>query len=159
MSKEIIVPFKEELKLRKSFEFGAYILITQYLAGTYGLEELLRFAKFWAEAASASRRKILEKSKQEFLAWEAKIEKVWIGRDVERLDRKGYVGVVKSCPLKLITNQHRLKLPIDYFCDYICSVIYPEGYRLLGLDSCIQKVRDGCRLEITFAKAKTNGRE
>jgi len=86
MSKEIIVPLEEELKLRKSFEFGAYILITQYLARTHGLEELRRFAKFWAETASASRRKILEKSKQEFIAWEAKIEKVWMG---ERL--KGWM--------------------------------------------------------------------
>jgi len=159
MSKEIIVPLEEELKLRKSFEVGAYILITQYLARTHGLEELRRFAKFWAETASASRRKILEKSKQEFLAWEAKIEKVWIGREVERLDGKGYVGVVKSCPLKLIANRHRMELPIDYFCDYICSIIYPEGYRLLGLDSCIEKVKDGCRLEITLAKAKIKGRE
>ena len=78
---------------------------------------------------------------------------------VERLDGKGYVGVVKSCPLKLIANRHRMELPIDYFCDYICSIIYPEGYRLLGLNSCIEKVKDGCRLEITLAKAKIKGRE
>jgi hypothetical protein len=150
ISEETPVSFEEELKLRKSFEFGAYILITQYLAKTYDLEELRRFAKFWAETASASRRNIMERSKEEFLAWEAKMEKVWIGRDVERLDSKGYVGVVKSCPLKLLTNKHHMKLPIDYFCDYICSIIYTEGYRLLGLDSRIEKVKEGCRLEITL---------
>jgi len=149
-SKEIMVSLEEELKLRESFEFGAYILITQYLARTYGLGELRRFAKFWTETASASRRNILEKSKQEFLAWEAKMEKVWVGRDVERLDSKRYVGVVKSCPLKLITNKHRMELPIDYFCDCICSIIYPEGYRLLGLDGRIEKVKEGCRVEITL---------
>jgi len=149
-----MIPLEEELQLRKSFEFGAYILITRYLATAYGLEELRRFAKFWAETASASRRKIMEKSKQEFLAWEAKMEKVWIGREVERLDDKGYVGVVKRCSLKLITNRHRMELPIDYFCDHICSIIYPEGYRLLGLSSRIEKVKDGCRLEIALEKPK-----
>jgi hypothetical protein len=150
MGEEILFSLEEEPKLRKSFEFGSYILITQYLARTYGLEELRRCAKFWAETASASRRNIMERSKQGFLAWEAKMEKVWIGRDVERLDSKGYVGVVKSCPLKLITNRQRVELPIDYFCDYVCSIIYPEGYRLLGLNSRIGKVGEGCRLEITL---------
>lgn len=74
-SKKIMVSFKEELKLRKRFEFGAYILITRYLVRTYGLKELRRFAKFWVETASASRRNIFERPKQEFLAWEAKMEK------------------------------------------------------------------------------------
>jgi len=150
IKKEMIVPPEEELKLRKGFEFGAYILITQYLARTYGLEELRRFAKFWAEIASASRRKIFERFKQDFLAWEAKIEKVWVGREVKKLNDKGYIGIVKTCPIRLLTNQHRMELPIDYFCDYICSIIYPKGYGLLGLDSRIEKTKEGCLLEIVL---------
>ena len=142
------ISVEERLKLKESFELGAYILISRYLSRTYGLEELRRFADFWARTASANRRVILERSQQEFLAWEAKMEKVWVGREVETLDEKTYVGVAPSCPLKRATNQHGMELPVDYFCDYVCSVMYPLGYRLLGLDGRIEKVMDGCRLEI-----------
>jgi hypothetical protein len=44
---EITISKEEELRLRKSCEFGAYLLITQCLAKTYGISELERFAKFW----------------------------------------------------------------------------------------------------------------
>lgn len=67
---------QEELKLTKSFEFAAYVMITQHLARTHGLEELRRFARFWAKAAAASRRTMLERSRKYFLATEAKIENV-----------------------------------------------------------------------------------
>ncbi len=148
MKNEAIIPIEEELKLRKSFEFGAYLLITHYLAKTYGLGELRRFAQFWAETAAAGRRSMVEKSKQEFLAFEAKIEKVWVGREIEKLDAEGYVGIVGRCPIRLMSNQNRENLPANYFCDCICSIIYPYAYKLLGFKSSIEKVNEGCRLSI-----------
>jgi hypothetical protein len=149
MSKEITVSTEEELRLRKSFEFGAYLLITHYLAKDYGISELERFARFWAETGtSAERRNVVAKSKQDFLEFEAKIEKVWVGRKVEKLDVEGYVGVVEKCPIKLMSNQHRGDLPSDYFCDHICSIIYPHAYKLLGFRSSIERLNDGCRLVI-----------
>jgi hypothetical protein len=148
MKNEVIIPIEEELKLRKSFEFGAYLLITQYLAKTYGLGELRRFAQFWAEIGAADRRNMVEKSKREFLAFEAKIEKVWVGREIEKLDAEGYVGIVGKCPIRLMSNQNRENLPADYFCDYICSIIYPYTYELLGFDSNIKRENEGCRLVI-----------
>ena len=149
MDKEITVSTEEELKLRKSFEFGAYLLITHYLAKTYGIDELERFARFWAETgASLDRKSLVARSKQEFLEFEAKIEKVWVGREVEKLDAKGYIGVVKKCPIRLMSNRNREDLPTDYFCDHICSIIYPHGYKLLGFKSSIEKVNEGCRLII-----------
>jgi hypothetical protein len=148
MNTEMAVSLQEELKLRRSFEFGAYSLIVQYLAKTYGLSELQKFAEFWAKTAAEDRRNIVEKSKQEFLAWEAKIEKVWIGREIKKLDNEGYIGVVKKCPLRFVTNKQCQDLPIDFFCDYVCSIIYPEGYRLLGFRSNIDKTKDGCEIAI-----------
>ena len=138
----------EEAELRRSFEYGAYLMITQYLTKAHGLEELRRFAKFWAEMAAESRREIIRKSTREFLEFEAKVEKVWVDRDAEKLDEKGYVGVVKACPLRKTINKNRGSLPADYFCDYVCSTIYPEGYRLLGLEGSIKKTEEGCRVEI-----------
>ena len=149
MNKEIVVSPEEELKLRRSFEFGAYLLITHYLAKTYGIDELRKFARFWAEtAASPHRRSIVARSKHEFLKFEAKIEKVWVGREVEKLNSKGYVGVVKECVIRLMSNQNRENLPTDYFCDHICSIIYPDTYKLLGFTSTIERVNEGCRLTI-----------
>ena len=149
MKKEITISAEEELRLRKSFEFGAYLVITHYLAKTYGVDELRKFAKFWAEtAASPQRRSIVARSKQEFLAFEAKVEKVWVGREVEKLDDKGYVGVARDCPIKLMSNKNRENLPNDYFCDNICSIIYPNGYKLLGFKSSLQKTNEGCKLMI-----------
>lgn len=143
------VSTEEELKLRKSFEFGAYLLITHYLAKNYGINELERFARFWGETgASPNRRSLVAKSKQEFLEFEAKIEKVWVGREVEKLDAKGYIGVVKKCPIRLISNRNREDLPTDYFCDHICSIIYPYAYKLLRFKSSIEKLEEGCRLAI-----------
>jgi hypothetical protein len=147
MNKEMRVSPEEELKLRKSFEFGAYLLITHYLAKNHGINELERFARFWAETgASADRRNLVAKSKQDFLEFEAKIEKVWVGRKVEKLDVEGYVDVVEKCPIRLMSNQHREDLPSDYFCDRICSIIYPHAYKLLGFRSSIEKLNEGCRL-------------
>jgi len=149
MNKEMTVSPEEELKLRKSFEFGAYLLITHYLAKNYGIHELERFARFWAETgASADRRNLVAKSKQDFLEFEARTEKVWVGRKVEKLDVEGYVGVVEKCPIRLMSNQHREDLPSDYFCDHICSIIYPHAYKLLGFRSSIEKLNEGCRLVI-----------
>jgi hypothetical protein len=148
MDKEIVVSTEEELILRKSFEFGSYITITQYLAKTYGLSELGRFARFWGETAASSRRGIVTRSKQEFLEFEAKIEKAWVGRGAEKLDVDGYIGVVGRCPIRLMSNQHREDLPIDYFCDHICPVMYPYGYQLLGFRGNIEKLNEGCRLII-----------
>jgi hypothetical protein len=149
MNKEMTVSPEEELKLRKSFEFGAYLLITHYLAKKYGTDELERFARFWAETgASADRRNLVAKSRQDFLEFEAKIEKVWVGRKVEKLDLEGYVGVVEKCPIRLMSNQHHDDLPSDYFCDHICSIIYPHAYKLLGFRSSIEKLGAGCRLVI-----------
>lgn len=149
MDKEITVSTEEELKLRKSFEFGAYLLTTHYLAKNYGINELKRFARFWGETgASADRRSLVARSRQEFLEFEARIEKVWVGRKVEKLDVEGYVGVVEKCPIRLMSNQHREDLPPDYFCDHICSILYPYAYKLLGFKSSIEKVNEGCRLVI-----------
>ncbi|MGD0495036.1 MAG: hypothetical protein ABSB28_03230 [Candidatus Bathyarchaeia archaeon] len=149
MNKEMTVSPEEELKLRKSFEFGAYLLITHYLSKNYGINELERFARFWAETgASADRRNLVAKSKQDFLEFEAKIEKAWVGRKVEKLDVEGYVGIVEKCPIRLMSNQHREGLPSDYFCDHICSIIYPHAYKLLGFRSSIEKLNEGCRLVI-----------
>jgi hypothetical protein len=145
----ITVSKEEELKLRKSFEFGAYLLITQYLAKTYGINELGRFARFWAEtAASPSRRSIAAESKRGFLESEAKIEKVWVGREVEKSSLNEYVGVVTRCPIRSMSNEHREDLPLDYFCDHICSIIYPYAYKLLGFKSSLEKLSEGCRLVI-----------
>jgi len=147
MDREITVSVEEELKLRKSFEFGAYQLITQYLSKTYGINELEKFAKFWGEtAASPERKSLVTRSKKEFLEFEAKVEKMWVGREVEKLGSEGYIGVVTRCPIKLTSNRHREDLPTDYFCDRICSIIYPDGYKLLGFKSSIEKVNEGCRL-------------
>lgn len=148
MNKAIRVRAEEEAELRRSFEFGAYVMITQYLAQTYGLEELDRFAKFWAEMAAEGRRKIMRKSRKEFLDFEAKVEKVWVDRDAEKLDENGYVGVVNVCPLRETININRGSLPADYFCDYICARIYPEGYMLIGLQGSVKKTEKGCRVEI-----------
>lgn len=150
MPSKMMISNQEELKLRRSFEFGAYVLIARYLARNYGMKELRRFAEFWAETAAAARKGIFEKSKEEFLAEEAKIEKAWIGREALNLSSKEYVGIVESCPLRVATNQNRMELPSDFFCDYICSVIYREGYRLLGLHSKLEKLKDGCRVEVTW---------
>ena len=141
---------EEKAELRRSFEFGAYVMITQYLVKMYGLNELDRFARFWAEMAAEGRRKIVAKSKKEFLDLEAKIEKVWVDRNVKRLDEKGYVGVVDACPLRKAINASRGELPKDYFCDRICATIYPDGYRLLGLDGSVRKSEKGCRVEIVL---------
>jgi hypothetical protein len=148
MNKATRVRAKQEAELRRNFEFAAYLMITQYLAKTHGFEELHRFAKFWAEMAAEGRRKIIRKSRKEFLDFEAKVEKVWVDRDVERLDENGYVGLVEACPLRETINNNRGSLPEDYFCDYICATIYPEGYRLLGLKGSIKKTEKGCTVEI-----------
>lgn len=149
MNKEMVVSTEEEVKLRKSFEFGAYLLITHYLAKSYGINELERFARFWAETgASLDRKSLVAKSKQEFLDFEAKIEKVWVGREVEKLNVDGYVGIVTKCPIRLMSNQRLEDLPRDYFCDHICSIVYPYAYKLLGFKSSIEKLNDGCRLAI-----------
>ena len=149
MGKDVTVSKEEEIELRKSFEFGAYLLITHYLVKTYGISELGKFARFWGETgASPSRRSIVARSKQEFLEFEAKTEKVWVGREVEKLDVEGYIGVVRKCPIRLMSNQHREDLPIDHFCDHICSIIYPYAYKLLGFKSSIEKLNEGCRLVI-----------
>jgi hypothetical protein len=141
---------EEKAGLRRGFEFGAYVMITQYIARTYGLKELDRFAHFWAEMAADGRRKIVAKSKREFLDWEARVEKVWVDRDVKRLDGRGYVGMVDVCPLRKATNANRGDLPMDYFCDHICATMYPEGYALLGLDGRVKKSERGCRVEIAL---------
>jgi hypothetical protein len=151
MDKKITVSTEEEVKLRKSFEFGAYLLITHYLVKNHGIDELERFARFWAEtAASQERRNLIAKSQREFLESEAKIEKVWVGRKPEKLDAKGYIGVVEKCPIRLMSNRHREDLPSDYFCDNICSIIYPYGYELLGIKGSIEKTDEGCRLVIGY---------
>jgi hypothetical protein len=53
MKKKITISTKEELEMRRSFELGAYLLITHCLAKTYGTDELGRFARFWAETAAS----------------------------------------------------------------------------------------------------------
>jgi len=147
MIKKITVSLEQELRLRRSFEFGAYLLITRYLVKTYGINELRKFARFWAEtAASPERRSIVARSKQEFLAFEAKVEKVWVGREVEKLDNEGYVGLVKECMIRSMSNKYRENLPADYFCNNICSIIYPDTYKLLGFKSSIERANKGCRL-------------
>ncbi len=149
MNKEITISTEEELKLRKSFEFGAYLLISHYLAKNYGINEFEKFAKFWAEtSASGERKSLVAKNKQEFLEFEAKMERIWVGRKAEKLDAKGYIGVVKKCPVRLMSNRNREDLPTDYFCDHICSIIYPHAYKLLGFKSSIEKTNEGCRLVI-----------
>jgi hypothetical protein len=148
MGKKITVSTEEELKLRKSFEFGAYLLITHYLAKNYGIDELDRFARFWRETGASSRKDLVARSRKEFLETEAKIEMAWVGREVKKLNTKGYVGLVRKCPIRLMSNQHREDLPIDYFCDHICSVMYPYAYRLLGFESSIERLDQGCRLVI-----------
>jgi hypothetical protein len=147
MPNRIMISDREELKLARSFELAAYVLITQYLVRNYGLTELSRFAEFWAETAAAQRKAVFEKSKEEFLAQEAKIEKVWVGRDPVKLTDKEYVGIVKTCPLRIATNQSRKDLQVDFFCDHICSVVYREGYKVLGLHPKFEKLKDGCRVE------------
>jgi hypothetical protein len=148
MDKKITVSTEEELKLRKSFEFGAYLLITHYLAKNYGINELDRFARFWGETGASSRKDLVARSRKEFLETEAKIERVWVGREVKKLNTKGYVGLVRKCPIRLMSNRHREDLPVDYFCDHICSVMYPYAYRLLGFESSIERLDQGCRLVI-----------
>jgi hypothetical protein len=150
MIETMTVSPEEKAELRRSFEFGAYVMVTRYIAKTHGLNELDRFARFWARMAADGRRSIVAKSKREFLEWEAKVENVWVDRDVKRLDAKGYVGVVDVCPLRKAVNANRGELPKDYFCDHICATIYPEGYRLLGLDGSIEKNEKGCRVEIAL---------
>ncbi len=142
---------REEEELKRVCDYDAYGLIGRYLASNYGLEELRKFAGFWAATVAAARGGLLEKSKEQFLAQEARIEKAWLGREVEILNTKKYVGLVESCPLKLTLNQQRADLPIDYFCDNCCSVAYTQRYALLGLESRMEKIKDGCRLEITIS--------
>jgi hypothetical protein len=139
---------EEKAELRRNFEFGAYLGITQYLAKRYGFGELHSFAEYWAELAAEGRRGLIAKSQREFMKTEAKVEKVWVEREVVRLDDEAYVGVVDVCPLRKVINANRDELPEDYFCDNICAVMYPEGYRLLGLETTITKSDKGCRLEI-----------
>ena len=148
MGKKITVSTEEELKLRKSFEFGAYLLITHYLAKNYGMNELDRFARFWGETGASGRKGLVARSRQGFLETEAKIERVWVGREVKKLNAEGYVGLVRKCPIRLMSNQHREDLPIDHFCDHICSIMYPYAYRLLGFESSTEKLDQGCRLVI-----------
>jgi hypothetical protein len=148
MPRKMRISDQEELKLARSFEFGAYVMITQYLARAHGPEELRRFARFWAKAAAATRRTMLERSRKSFLAAEARIEKVWVGRETTKLNDSEYAGIVKACPIRALTNRNRAALPIDYFCDHICSIIYPKGYRLLGLNGRVEKTKDGCVVEI-----------
>lgn len=112
MSKAIPVSLEEEVKMRRSFEFGAYLLIIEYITKTYGIDELEKFARFWAEtAANPDRRAIIAQSKEEFLAFEAKIEQVWVGRKAEKLDSDGYIGVTEKCPIRLLTNKYCSGLP------------------------------------------------
>jgi hypothetical protein len=148
MSKATTVQTKREAELRRNFEFAAYLMITQYLAKTYGLEELRKFAIFWAEMAAEGHRRIIRKSRKGFFDFEAKVEKAWVDRDVRKLDENGYVGVVKACPLRKTINNNRGSLPSDYFCDFIYATVYPEGYRLIGLKGSIKKSEKGCRVEI-----------
>lgn len=108
-----------------------------------------KFAGVWAATAAAADRVVLEKSREEFLVQEASVEKAWMGREVETLNANSYVGLVENCSLKRTITQQRPDLPADYFCDNCCSVAYTEQYRLLGLESCVEKIKDGCRLEIT----------
>jgi len=50
--------------------------------------------------------------------------------------------------LRRMTTKHsRMDLPTDFFCDYICSIIYKEGRRLFGFHSKIEKLKDGWRVE------------
>jgi hypothetical protein len=148
MIEPLTIDAEEKAKLRRSFEFGAYVAITQYLARTYGLSELQKFAEFWAGLAADQRKHLMSKSHREFIEAEAKVEKVWVDREAKRMDDKGYVGVVDACPLRRATNTNRGDLPLDYFCDSICAVIYPEGYKALGLKSAITKFEKGCKVEI-----------
>lgn len=106
-----------------------------------------QFAKFWAEKAAESRRKIIRRSRREFSDFEAKVEKVWVDWEADNLHENGYVGVVKACPLITI-NDNRGSLPAGYFCDYICAAIYPGGNRLLGLEGSIKKIRKGCSVDV-----------
>jgi hypothetical protein len=76
------------------------------------------------------------------------MEKVWVGREVEKLDSEKYIGVAMKCPIRLTSNRHREGLPTDYFCDHICAIIYPYGYELLGFKSSLEKLGEGCRLII-----------
>jgi hypothetical protein len=151
----LTVSLEEKAELRRNFEFGAYVAITQYLAKKYGLEELRKFSKYWARLAAEGRRELVAKSQREFMKTEAKVEKVWVEREVVRLDDKAYVGVVNVCPLRKVINANRGELPEDYFCDSICAVMYPEGYRLLGLRSAIRKSEKGCRIEIDLKRHST----
>jgi len=149
LSKDIPVSLEEEVKMRRSFEFGAYLLIIEYISKTYGINELEKFARFWSEiAANPDRRAIIARSKEEFLAFEAKIEQVWVGRKIEKLDSQGYVGVTEKCPIRLLTNKYCADLPKDYFCHRICTIIYPDTYKLLGLKSSLKIGDEGCRLSI-----------
>lgn len=151
MIEMVAVKREEKAELRRSFEFGAYMMLTHYLAERYGLKELDWFAMYWAELAAKGRERIVAKSKSEFIELEAKIEKVWVDREPKSADAKGYVGVVDVCPLRKATNDNRSELPVDYFCDHICATIYPEGYKLLGLKGSITKSEKGCTVSIDLS--------
>jgi hypothetical protein len=71
-----------------------------------------------------------------------------VGREAVKLTGTEYVGIVKTCPLRMTTNQNRVDLPTDFFSDFVCSIIYNKGYRL-GSHSKLKKLKDGCRVEVT----------
>jgi hypothetical protein len=73
---------------------------------------------------------------------------VWVGRGVKKSSLDEYIGVVIRCPIRLMSNKHIEDLPVDYFCDHICSIIYPYAYELLGFKSSLEKLSEGCRLVI-----------
>jgi len=148
MKKKMTVSPNKEVELRKSFEFGAYLMISHYLVKTHGMNELERFGRFWGETGASGRKGLVARYMQGFLETEAKIERVWVGREVKKLIAEGYVGLVRKCPIRLMSNQHREDLPINYFCDHTCSIMYPYAYRLLGFESSIEKLDQGCGLVI-----------
>jgi hypothetical protein len=76
-----------------------------------------------------------------------KVEKVCVGSDAVKLTDKEHVEIVQTCPLEMTTNQSLKDLPVDFSCDHTCSVVYREGYKVLGLHPKFEKLKDGCRIE------------
>lgn len=60
MIEPLAVSPEEKAELRRNFEFGAYLAITQYLAKRYGFGELHNFAEYWAGSAAEGLMGLIE---------------------------------------------------------------------------------------------------